>query len=93
MSYQLISETTPRARKEYKCIWCGEQILRGEKHTHEVSTFDGFQDHRWHMECYKASKRYFAQSGEEEFMPYDYRRGSLESKWEIVLGGKLSTTK
>ena len=25
--------TWPKARKEYRCEWCGEKILIGEKHT------------------------------------------------------------
>ena len=50
MSYQLIKETEPTARKSYRCIWCAEKILKGEKHVHESSKYDGsFQDHRWHF--------------------------------------------
>lgn len=79
MSYQLLSETEPVARKEYHCIWCPEKILKGEKHVHESSKYDGdFQDHRWHLECKKASDSFFRKYGEEEFMPHACKRGTDE---------------
>ena len=75
--YQLISETEPRARKKYLCIWCGQAILKGEKHTHEVSNYDGdLQDHRWHMECIAAAQEYFRTERCEEFDPYENERPS-----------------
>lgn len=80
MSYQLLSETSPKARKEYACIWCVENIYKGDVHIHEVSTYDGdFQDHRWHEECKTAADKYFCEYGEEEFLPHGCKRGSLES--------------
>ena len=52
MSYALLSETTPKARKEHQCIWCGEKILIGEKYRREKSAYDGsMQNHAWHIEC------------------------------------------
>lgn len=82
MSYELLSETTPKARKDYVCIWCGGKIKKGTLHVHECSKFDGdFQDHRWHSECWKASTKYFRDNaGESEFIPYVYKRGSIEEK-------------
>ena len=80
MSYELLSETTPKARKDYSCIWCGEPIPKGEFHVHEVSKYDGdFQDHRWHPECIKASKEYFSADG-EEFFGGEFKRGTSEEK-------------
>ncbi len=79
MSYQLLSKTTPTARKEYHCIWCPEKILKGEKHVHECSKYDGdFQDHRWHLECSKAADEFFQKYGEEEFLPHEFKRGTIE---------------
>lgn len=79
MSYQLLSETHPVARKDYRCIWCPENILKGEKHVHESSKFDGdFQDHRLHMECKAASDLYFHESGDGEFEPHACKRGTIE---------------
>jgi len=63
MSYQLLSKTEPKAKKDYKCIWCPEGISKGVKHVHEVSTYSGeFQNHRWHPECYSAATKYFLES-------------------------------
>ena len=78
MSYQLLSETQPAARKEHRCIWCGEQILKSEKHVHECSKWDGeFQDHRWHLECKTASAEYFNQPyNEGDFMAHSFKRGT-----------------
>lgn len=79
MDYQLISETKPKARKEYACVWCVEKIKKGEIHVHETSTYCGdFQDHRWHPECKEAAARYFTESHESEFLPNAYKRGSNE---------------
>lgn len=87
MSYQLLSKTEPVARKTYTCIWCGEPVPQGALHIHEASKFNGdFQDHRWHLECYVASREHFAE--EDEFMAYDFHRGTIESKWSTILGGK-----
>lgn len=80
MSYQLLSLTRPTARKQYRCIWCPEDILTGEVHVNEFSVYCGEpQDLRWHPECYEASRKYFSESGEEEFSPHENKRGSLEA--------------
>jgi hypothetical protein len=78
MSYLLLSETTPTARKDHRCIWCPEMILKGEKHIHEVSTYEGdFQDHRWHPECRKAMMENFNRN-EPEFDAHACKRGTSE---------------
>jgi len=52
MSWELIENTTPVARKEYRCEWCGEPILKKEKHYKETGKFEGeFTSYRMHMEC------------------------------------------
>lgn len=77
--YELISETEPVARKDYRCIWCPELIRKGEKHIHEVSKWEGeFQNHRWHPECQKAADGYFRKCGESEFDPNTFKRGTSE---------------
>lgn len=44
--------TQPVARKEYRCEWCGEKILKGEKHHKYVGMWEGdFQNWRMHSEC------------------------------------------
>lgn len=81
MSYQLLSKTEPKARKNHKCIWCGELIEVGLVHVHESSKFEGdFQDHRWHPECWTAAGEFFAINGEDYFMPGEFKRGTMEEK-------------
>ena len=81
MSYQLLSETTPKARKDYVCIWCGEAIPKATVHEYKVGKYDGeLQCDRFHPECSKASTKHFREEGAEEFIPYDFNRGSTEPK-------------
>lgn len=71
MSYDLLREHRPKARKDYKCIWCGEPIPKGSEHYHEISIYCGeFQNHRWHFECID----YFHTLGEEEFSAWGNER-------------------
>lgn len=77
MTYTLLSESHPVARKAHKCIWCGQTIAVGEKHRHERSIFEGsFQDQRWHPECDAAfSEAIRFEGGHElEFEPYGNER-------------------
>lgn len=77
MSFQLLSETKPKARKPYACIWCTEKIQVGEVHIHQASKYDGdFQDHRWHPECWSAAVKDFKESGEEDFPANAFKRGT-----------------
>jgi hypothetical protein len=81
MSYDLISETKPRARKAYSCIWCGEAIAVGEVHSHEVSKYEGtFQNHRWHPECWDASQEHGRINMGFDFEPHEFARGTANSK-------------
>lgn len=73
MHYQLIKESFPVAKKEHRCIWCGEDILKGEKYRKEVSVFNGIQHHSWHLECNSASEKYFQEDG-PEFDAYENER-------------------
>ncbi len=76
MSYRLLSEHVRTARKHHKCIWCGQEIVVGEKYIHEKSVYDHqMQNHSWHPECNSAADEYFA-LGEEEFTPYENDRPS-----------------
>jgi len=75
MSYTLLDEKFPKARKEHQCIWCGEGILAGEKYCHEKSIYEGdFQDHKWHLECHKAAQIEIKESGEGSFDAYNNER-------------------
>lgn len=75
MSYALLSETFPVARKQHRCIWCGEAIPVGMKHRREKSVFDGnMQDFRWHDECAQAQQDEIRATGEPEFEAYQNER-------------------
>lgn len=85
MSYTLLSESQPLARKQHRCIWCGQPIAVGEKHRHERSIYDGqFQDQRWHPECDEAFKAELSYEGghELEFEPYGNERPSVLTQEE-----------
>ena len=75
--YTNIRTTTPKARKAYRCIWCYEPIEKGERHTHDVGTFDHrLQDIRFHPECFNALQESLVDSWDDEFSPGDNPRGS-----------------
>ena len=42
------------------------------QHCHEVSHYDGLQDHRWHAECRDALRGIDDEGA--EFIPYDNER-------------------
>jgi hypothetical protein len=72
MSYALLSEATPRARKEHHCNYCGEKILIGEQYYRETSVYDGnMQDIPMHLECERAEKIEHAGEGEYERDPFE----------------------
>jgi len=79
MSYQLLSTSSPVARKNHNCIWCGEPIEKGLKHERQVIIFEGdFQMNRFHVECGQASAKYF--EDDSEFIPGSFKRGTAEEK-------------
>lgn len=81
MTYQLLSKTEPVARKAYRCIWCNETIEPGSRHGYRAGKFYGdFQYDRWHLECMAAADRFFRETGEEDFMPGEFKRGTMEDK-------------
>ena len=73
MSYSLIRESYPVARKPHKCIWCGQAIEAGAEYIDERSVYDGnMQNFAWHPECRRDSMVHFQY--EEEFEPYENAR-------------------
>ncbi len=81
---ELAETFTQVARKQYRCEWCGEAILKGEKHTKVSGLWDGrWSKYRLHFECEKAmgsdnDLAWFLK--EEGFAPFSYKRGSIEEK-------------
>lgn len=70
MSYTLLSEVKRKARKEHKCIWCGQKIEVGETYIAEASIYDNdFQYSKWHPECREACMIEYQKTKEEEFEP------------------------
>lgn len=77
MSYTLLSETKPIARKDHRCIWCGQKISKGERYVAERSVFDGdMQNHHWHNECLADARE--NSDYEWEFMPYGNERPQIQ---------------
>lgn len=81
MGWWPLSETTPKAKWQHTCIWCGQFILKGERHAKVTGTYDGeFQSHRFHVECLEACGKELAEVKEDYFEPHTYKRGSTEPK-------------
>lgn len=81
MSYTLLSEVRPKARKEHRCIWCSQSIPVGETYVRETSVYDGeMQDHKWHEECLSACLEYLKDGLHEDFMPYVNERPEKDGK-------------
>lgn len=79
MSYWPLDSGDRKARKEHRCIWCGEPISSGEHYHFQVGIFDGdFQNNKFHQECAKASSEFFQE--EDSFSPYEFKRGSTGPK-------------
>lgn len=88
MSYDLLSKIQRKARKNHRCIWCGQAILVGENYSHETSVYDGYmQDHKFHLECRNDADEYFYSTREEDFDAYENKRPEVRlgfDKKEIV---------
>jgi hypothetical protein len=75
VSYTLLSQTKPTARKVHRCIWCGEAIPKGEQYVSERSVYDDeFQHHHWHQECLENAQLVNAGECNWEFEPYSNAR-------------------
>lgn len=81
MSFTLLDEKHPIARKDYICEWCSEKILKGEKYYRYKGIYEGrFQDTCMHLECEDASSKYFKNNTCDDFAPYQFKRGSQEER-------------
>jgi hypothetical protein len=51
----ILSDSDPIARRDHRCIWCGETIVKGEKYHKQSGRFDGdFYVNKLHAECQSA---------------------------------------
>ena len=82
MSYTLLSEATRTARKQHRCIWCGQDIAAAEQYVDERSVYDGdIQHHRWHPECLDAMRDEAREwGGSFEFSPHDNDRPTKDQQ-------------
>ena len=78
MSYTELKATYPKGRKKYRCEWCDEQILVGEKHFYRSFIIDGdFNTGRMHLECEEAMKKTPNDDLMDGWMPGDFKRGEM----------------
>jgi hypothetical protein len=76
MSYEEISYVHPKARKEHWCDWCGEKILKGEKHLSRAYKFQGeFMTGRMHLECENSMKKTHRDILSEGWTEGQFKRG------------------
>ena len=55
-----------KARKTYKCWWCGQQIERGLPYDRQTGVYEGaWFDSKMHPECSQACL-----DGQEEYLPF-----------------------
>jgi len=68
-----------KAAKVHRCIWCGEEILKGEQHRIQAGKVYGeFQANRYHEDCYEAAIEDF-RKGDCDFEEASHKRGTTES--------------
>ena len=84
MSYTAIDCRKVRARKEYRCSWCGEAIRVGEVHQYRVYRYhEAFITSREHIECAEAMDSLTSKQWEDMDWIYkdgEYKRGTTEIK-------------
>lgn len=78
---QLLSDGWSVAKKEHRCVWCGETIEIGVLYYRSNLLFCGeFQSQAWHAECHDAFWQATDVEGgidpEDGFTPYDFIRGT-----------------
>lgn len=77
MTYHLFSDTVRKARKQHRCIWCGQAISPGDTYIDERSVYDGsIQRHRWHPECKACANEDMLDGGDQEFLAWSNDRPS-----------------
>lgn len=81
--------THPKARKEYRCIYCGGPILAGEQYVQQTGFFDGEPyRNRYHAECYDTCAEECSYYGEWEFSPYN---GEYPERVKAIVDARRAT--
>lgn len=87
MSYTLLEEKIRTAKKQHKCIWCGQKIIIGDLYLDERSVYDNhLQVHRWHVECNEDAKEQNRNDFEWEFMPGENDRPEVYTVKQALRG-------
>lgn len=81
MNFNLISESSPVVRKVHRCVWCGEDINKGEKYHARTYTFEGLQNDKAHLDCKQAMNSINWHEYDNGFDPHQFQRGKTISKW------------
>ena len=53
----IIIQTKPIARKQYKCDWCGLTIEKGEKHESQILKDETIYNWRNHLRCAEIARK------------------------------------
>ena len=70
-----LGESTPKARKDHRCYWCGQLIKKGTRYHHWAGVSYGeFYDTKVHLECGEAW-RLLPECDAEEVPYAAYHRG------------------
>ena len=87
MSFNLLSESNPVARKPHSCVWCGEEIPKGEKYHARTYIFEGLQSDKAHLECKSAMNKVDWHYYDGGFCGGTFKRGQTISRFgdELVL--------
>lgn len=71
-----IRDDIVKARKDYKCIWCGDGILKGTQYFLHVNKFEGcLNSDKFHIECGRAMQKSPDVRDDGCFYPYSNERG------------------
>lgn len=78
----VIDSRKVKARKEYRCDWCGEPIHRGETYARDTIVNDG-EIYTWHShdECQELASLFMNYYGEYEMNSSDFEAGL----WDVHL--------
>jgi hypothetical protein len=78
MSYNEISVTVRKARKQHPCEWCIQKIEIGEEHFLRVYTFEGeFTTGRMHNVCFAAMEKSDHATVSEGWPTGAFRKGQI----------------
>jgi hypothetical protein len=74
MSWTCLSESTPVARKDHKCSWCGQPIPKATRYVYSSGVWeDRIVVNKMHPGCAEAAAEDYRMYG-EGFTPYDNER-------------------